>query len=86
MLKFAVHFSYRRKRYACDPISTLTRPVATPGGFFISAYMNPIHIEYRPIDSLIPYARNAKQHPDAQVAQIAASIREFGWSAPILVD
>lgn len=48
--------------------------------------MNPIHIEYRPINSLIPYARNAKQHPDAQVAQIAASIREFGWSAPILVD
>jgi DNA modification methylase len=48
--------------------------------------MNPIHIEYRQVDALIPYARNAKQHPDAQVAQIAASIREFGWGAPILVD
>jgi DNA modification methylase len=35
---------------------------------------------------LIPYARNAKQHSDGQVAQIAASIREFGWGAPILID
>ena len=48
--------------------------------------MKPIHIEYQPIDALVPYARNAKQHSDAQVAQIAASIREFGWGAPILVD
>jgi DNA modification methylase len=45
-----------------------------------------LRIEQRPIDSLIPYIRNAKQHSDAQVAQIAASIREFGWGAPILVD
>ncbi len=45
-----------------------------------------IQIEMRPLDVLIPYARNAKQHSDAQVAQIAASIREFGWGAPILVD
>jgi len=45
-----------------------------------------IKIELRSVDSLIPYIRNAKQHSDAQVAQIAASIREFGWGAPILVD
>ena len=45
-----------------------------------------IQIEMRPLDVLIPYARNAKQHSDVQVAQIAASIREFGWGAPILVD
>ncbi|WP_297505581.1 site-specific DNA-methyltransferase [Ferrovum sp.] len=45
-----------------------------------------LQIEQRSIDVLIPYARNAKQHSDAQVAQIAASIREFGWGAPILVD
>ena len=48
--------------------------------------MNPIKLEYRAVDSLIPYARNAKLHSDAQVAQIAASIREFGWGAPILID
>ncbi|WP_295496889.1 site-specific DNA-methyltransferase [uncultured Ralstonia sp.] len=40
----------------------------------------------RPVEALIPYARNAKRHSDTQVAQIAASIREFGWGAPILVD
>ena len=45
-----------------------------------------IRIEMRPVDVLIPYIRNARQHSDAQVAQIAASIREFGWGAPILVD
>src|ERR1700710_1229309 len=43
-------------------------------------------IEYRPLDRLIPYARNARTHSDAQVAEIAASIREFGFTNPILVD
>ena len=36
--------------------------------------------------SLIPYARNARVHSDAQVAQIAASIREFGFLSPIIID
>lgn len=45
-----------------------------------------IQIVLRPVDALIPYAKNAKQHSDAQVAQIAASIVEFGWGAPILID
>ena len=40
----------------------------------------------RPIASLIPYARNARTHSDTQVAQIAASIREFGFTNPVLVD
>lgn len=35
---------------------------------------------------LVPYARNARTHSEAQVAQIAASIREFGFTNPILVD
>ena len=38
------------------------------------------------VAKLIPYARNARTHSDAQVAQIAASIKEFGWTNPILVD
>lgn len=46
----------------------------------------PLKIDHAPTDSLIPYARNARTHSDAQVAQIAASIREFGWTNPILVD
>ncbi len=45
-----------------------------------------LKIELRAVAALIPYIRNAKQHSDAQVAQIAASIVEFGWGAPILVD
>src|SRR6266581_275262 len=44
------------------------------------------HIQLWPLDRLIPYARNARTHSDAQVAQIAASIREFGFNAPILID
>jgi ParB-like chromosome segregation protein Spo0J len=43
-------------------------------------------VERRPIDALIPYARNARLHSDAQIASIAASIREWGWTIPVLVD
>ena len=43
-------------------------------------------IERWDIDKLIPYARNARTHSDEQVAQIAASIKEWGWTTPILVD
>ena len=43
-------------------------------------------IELWPIDKLVPYARNARTHSGEQVAQIAASIAEFGFNAPILVD
>lgn len=39
-----------------------------------------------PIEQLLPYARNARTHSDAQVAQIAASIVEWGWTNPILAD
>src|SRR5258706_5025098 len=38
-----------------------------------------------PIGRLIPYARNARTHNEEQVAQIAASIREWGWTNPVLV-
>jgi len=38
------------------------------------------------IESLIPYALNSRTHNDAQVAQIAASIREFGFTNPVLID
>src|SRR5580698_10879252 len=44
------------------------------------------HIELWFIDKLIPWARNPKTHSDAQIAQIAASIFEFGFNSPILVD
>ena len=46
----------------------------------------PDSIEIRPTNSLIPYARNARTHSEAQVAQIAASIKEFGFCNPVLID
>ena len=43
-------------------------------------------IEYIEVESLIPYARNSRTHSDEQVAQVAASIKEFGFTNPVLVD
>lgn len=43
-------------------------------------------VERRPIASLIPHARNARTHSEAQIAQIAGSIREWGWTIPVLMD
>ncbi|MEO5355092.1 MAG: site-specific DNA-methyltransferase [Magnetococcus sp. XQGC-1] len=43
-------------------------------------------IEVWPLDRLIPYAANARTHSDAQVNKVAASIKEFGFTSPILVD
>ena len=45
-----------------------------------------MQIEQRKVSELIPYANNSRTHSDAQVAQIAASIKEFGWTNPILID
>ena len=47
---------------------------------------NKLSITYKRVEDLIPYARNSRTHSDAQVAQIAASIKEFGWRVPILID
>lgn len=45
-----------------------------------------LSITYRRVDELIPYARNAKVHDDANVALIAGSIKEFGFNNPVLLD
>jgi DNA modification methylase len=45
-----------------------------------------LQVVIRPIEAVIPYARNARTHSEQQVAQVAASIAEFGWTNPILVD
>lgn len=45
-----------------------------------------MNVVQKSIDELIPYAKNARTHSDSQVAQIAASIREFGWMNPVLID
>ena len=45
-----------------------------------------VQLETIAIDRLIPYARNSRTHSDEQVAQVAASIREFGFTNPVLID
>ena len=46
----------------------------------------PDQIEHLPTDTLVPYARNSRTHSPEQVAQIAASIKEFGFTNPVLID
>jgi DNA modification methylase len=46
--------------------------------------MTELQVVRWPVERLIPYARNARTHSDEQVAQIAASIAEFGWTNPIV--
>jgi hypothetical protein len=45
-----------------------------------------MQIVQRKIEDLIPYVKNSRTHSEDQIAQIAASIKEFGWTNPILVD
>ena len=49
-------------------------------------FIHNLKIETWAIERLIPYARNARLHSDEQVAQIAASISEFGFNNPVLAD
>ena len=44
------------------------------------------NVQRRKVAELIPYARNSRTHDEAQVAQIAASIKEWGWTTPVLID
>lgn len=46
---------------------------------------NRLQVQYIEISKIIPYARNSRTHTDEQIAQVAASIREFGFTNPILV-
>jgi len=43
-------------------------------------------ITLRKVDELVPYARNSRTHTAEQIAQVAASMREWGWTIPVLVD
>ena len=44
------------------------------------------NVERRKVADLIPYARNSRTHSAEQVAQIAASIKEWGWTVPVLIE
>ena len=45
-----------------------------------------LNVKYRKVEDLIPYVNNSRKHSDEQVAQISASIKEFGWTNHILID
>jgi len=62
-------------------MNNLERPFEVPLTIALAS-----RIEQWPVDRLIPDARNARTHSDAQIAKLAASIREFGFNNPILVD
>src|SRR5579871_4131167 len=51
-----------------------------------SAAWPAFNVENWPLDRLVPYARNARTHSEEQVDQIVASIKEWGWTNPVLVD
>lgn len=48
--------------------------------------MKKLSVEYRDVGDLLPYARNSRTHSEEQVAQIAGSIKEFGFTNPVLID
>src|ERR1700730_9964893 len=48
--------------------------------------MSELRVFAWPIDKVIPFARNARKIPASAVAKVAASIKEFGWRQPIVVD
>jgi ParB-like chromosome segregation protein Spo0J len=61
-------------------------PPSVSNETFMNLHSIAKHIELWLMDKLIPWARNRRTHSDAQIAQIAASIAEFGFNNPILVD
>lgn len=48
--------------------------------------MNKLQVVYKPVADLIPYANNSRTHSDEQVTQVASSIKEFGFTNPVLID
>jgi DNA modification methylase len=48
--------------------------------------MSKLVVEYLPVTTLIPYAKNARTHSENQISEISESIREFGWTNPILIS
>ena len=48
--------------------------------------MRDLNVVWQDVSALTPYIRNSRTHSDEQVAKVAASIKEFGWTNPILID
>jgi ParB-like chromosome segregation protein Spo0J len=71
-----------------DPAQREYLPLAslTLGSYSRQGPMAQAQLEYLPLASLTPYARNARTHSPAQITQLVASIEEFGWTNPVLID
>jgi hypothetical protein len=73
-----------------DSTATASRAICLYDNFFKSklhyTMKNKLKIDQIKTSMLIPYARNSRTHSEAQVAQIAGSIREFGFTNPVLID
>jgi len=67
---------------AFDIVYARVNKCAGKGAFFVQD----IQVEWLDVTQVTPYARNSRTHSDEQVAQVAASIKEFGWTNPILLD
>lgn len=63
-----------KRRASPDPTDASPAPASPPK----------LKIVYRHLDDLVPYARNARRHPQAQIDKLRASLAEFGWTSPIL--
>jgi hypothetical protein len=73
-------------KIASAPTSSANMPADDETTMETQILVRNLKIETWRIERLISYARNARLHSDAQVAQIAASIAEFGFNNPVLVE
>jgi hypothetical protein len=69
-----------------DNRTTAAKQIPRQGDHILQPEWPADKVERRAVAALIPYARNARTHSPEQVDQIAASIREWGWTVPVLVD
>src|SRR4051812_32791162 len=51
-----------------------------------SARARALAVEYRPLGELVLYAKNARHHSRAQIRKLQRSLKQFGWTTPVLVD
>lgn len=60
------------------------------GRFFhgknMDSHEQKLQIVYRKVEDLIPYEKNSRTHSEEQIEKVVASIKEFGWTNPILID
>jgi len=73
------------RRGSADKVTQGIAPSVTDRTMGPSQISATLQVAYWPIERLVPYARNARTHSDAQIAEIAGSIRSFGFANPILV-